>query len=1020
MKTLTKKLSLCIGLMLALLLTAGSVAYAQKGDGSKLLIKGIVTDPSGVPLPGVVVMVQGTETGTTTNLDGAFSFYVPASTKSVLCTYLGFGDVTAAIVAGEDLEIVMTESDSMLEETVVVGYGVQKKISVTGAVTTANITDVAKVSTPSLSNAIAGQLPGIISRQSSGEPGYDAAQIFIRGLATWGDTNPLILIDGVERDLNQITTQEVESFTILKDASATAVYGARGANGVILITTKRGDVGKPTVTFRSETAMMTALRRPVYINGYEYASLWNEALEYQGQDPRWTAEELEKFRTGSDPYLYPNVDWSGAVLKKNTWQTIENLSVTGGTDIIKYYLNIGYTFQDGLYVTDPSNKYNTNANMNRYNFRNNVDVKLSKSLTLSLGLGAIMQTGNHPAASTGTIFGALNTISPIEYPIFNPDGTLGGEQTYVGLNPYGITTQCGYSVYNNTTIQASASLNWDLSSVIEGFSLRALFSYDRDANNTNTRTKYFLVKRYLGKDEDGEDIYSPTYRDEVPLTYGQSSSGDRAQYLEIQANYDRTFGKHNITGMLLGNQREYVALTASDSRSNIPYRRLGLAARLTYNYDKRYLVEYNCGYNGSENFAPGHRFGFFPSASLGWVISQEPWFYNKDINNLKLRGSYGIVGNDSMSVRFAYLNTIKTNGQYYCFGLNQTTYGGMEESSMGNEELTWEKAHKLDIGFDLGMWEDRLVFQVDYFYERRTNILQQRGTIPSTTGIFPWCVPYGNLGEVHNHGFDGMLEIRNTTPSGFFYSLRANATFARNIVIENDEAPKAYPYLSGKGQRLGQSFGFVSLGYFTDEEDIATSPKQTFGNVRPGDIKYQDINGDGVIDSYDQVPIGNPRNPELSFGFGGTIGYKGFDLSLFFNGAAITSFYLAGIGFWPYVDGLGTNNVLREYYDNRWTPETPNAKYPAIYVGKSTNNYNVSNHWMKNGNYLRLRNAEIGYTFPNKFIDKVNLGSLRAFINGNNLLTFDQIKIVDPESNDGTGAYPLQRSINVGVQINFK
>ncbi len=1010
----------CAVAMLAFLIAAGSMAYAQKGDGTKVLVKGIVTDPAGVPLPGVVVMVEGTSTGTSTDIDGAFSFYVPASTKSVLCTYMGFADVTADVVAGQDMEIIMEESDTQLEETVVVGYGVQKKISVTGAVTTANLTSVAKVSTPSLSNAIAGQLPGIISRQSSGEPGYDAAQIFIRGMATWGDTNPLILIDGVERDLNQITTQEVESFTILKDASATAVYGARGANGVILITTKRGDVGKPTVTLRTESAVLTALRRPKYINGYEYASLWNEALAYQGRDPRWTEEELEKFRTGSDPYLYPNVDWSNEVLNKHTWQTINNLSVTGGTEIIKYYLNLGYTFQNGLWVTDPANKYNTNSNMNRYNFRNNVDVKLSKNLTLSLGLGAIMQTGNQPGFSSDYIFSALNTISPIEYPVFNPDGTLGGEQTYVGLNPYGIVTQCGYSTYNQATIQASASVNWDLSDAVEGLSLRALFSYDRNASTTNSRIKYFLVKRYLGKDENGEDIYSPTFRDEAPLSYSYSSSGTRAQYAEVQANYDRAFGKHNITAMLLGNQREYIALTAGDSRSNIPYRRLGLAFRATYNYDKRYLVEYNCGYNGSENFAPGHRFGFFPSVSLGWAISQEKWFNNDAINNLKLRTSYGIVGNDAMGLRFAYLNTIKTNGQYYCFGLNQTTFGGMEEASMGNVELTWEKAHKLDAGIDLSMWEDRLVLQADYFYENRTDILQQRGTIPSTTGIFPWCVPYGNLGEVHNQGVDGMIEIRNTTPGGFFYSFRSNFTFARNIVIENDEVPKAFPYLSGKGKRLGQSFGFVSQGYFKDEEDIATSPKQTFGPVRPGDIKFLDINGDGVIDSYDQVPVGLPRTPEINFGFGGTIGYKGFDLSVFFSGAALTSLYLAGIGMWPYVDGLGTNNVLREYYDNRWTPETPDAKYPAIYVGRSTNNYVVSDLWMRNGNFLRLRNAEIGYSFPTKFLDRANLGGLRIFVNGNNLLTFDNIKIIDPESNDGTGRYPLQRSFNLGLQINFK
>ncbi len=991
-------------------------------DGQKVLAKGIVTDEGNVPLPGVTVFVKGTSVGTTTDLDGRFSLYLPESAKEVTFSYMGYQEQRVPVTGGKVMHVVLKEDSETLAEAVHVGYGVQKKVSVTGAVTTANLTDVVKVSTPSMSNALAGQLPGIITRQSTGEPGYDAAQVFIRGMATWGDTNPLILVDGIERDMNQINSQEVESITILKDASATAVYGARGANGVILITTKKGKTGKPDITFRTESSMLTALRRPEYINGYEYASLMNEALAFAGEGPRWGPDELQKFKDGSDPYLYPSVNWMEELVKKNTFQTINNLSVSGGNDVITYYLNVGYTLQNGLWKTDPANKYNTNASINRYNFRNNVDVKLAKSLTMSLGLGAIIRNGNYPGWGSDELFSAINTISPIAYPKVNPDGSMGGEQTFVGWNPWGRSTQSGYRTEDHSTLQANLSLNWDLSFLLKGLSIRGMFAYDRTSITYNSRIKYFMVKRYLGKDEiTGEDVYSAIYREEQPLAYSQSTSASRAQYSEAQINYNNTFGKHQVTAMVLFNQRDYRALTAGDSRSNLPYRRLGLAARATYSYADRYLVEFNCGYNGSENFAPGHRFGFFPSVSLGWVISNEKWFNVPFINNLKIRGSHGIVGNDVLGIRFGYLSTVKTDGQYYFFGANHILYRGMEENAMGNTELTWEKSHKTDIGLDLGLFDNRVVLQADYFREHREDILQQRNTIPNSTGIYPWSVPYGNIGIVDNEGFDAMLEIRNTTAGGFFYSFKANVTYAHNTVIENDEPKPVYPYLSGKGQSLGQTFGYVAEGFFESEEEIAASPKQTFSaNVRPGDIKYKDINGDGVINSYDQVPIGFPRNPEFSFGFGGTIAYKGFDLSAYFTGAANTSLYLAGLGMWPFYDGMGTNNVLREYYDNRWTSPGCVAKYPAIDKGRNTNNYLVSNLWMRNGNYLRLRNAEFGYTFPQKLFEGTPVGYLRLFVNGTNLLTFDHIKIIDPESNDGTGRYPLQRGINIGLEINFR
>jgi len=879
-----------------------------------------------------------------------------------------------------------------------------------------------KTSTPSLSNAIAGKLPGIITRQSIGEPGYDAAEVYIRGLSTFGYNAPLVLIDGVERDMNQINSQEIDSFTILKDASATAVYGVRGANGVIIITTKRGKTGKPQVTFRSEAAALHALRLPEYINAGQYASLMNEALVNNNQAPRWTPAEVQKYTDGSDPYLYPNSNWTDAVLKRDTWQTIQNLSVTGGGDVIKYYTNVGFTLQDGIYKQDENNKYNTNANIKRYNFRSNVDINLSKSFYMQLGVGGIIQGGNYPGYSSFDIFNAMKVISPIAYPVTNPDGTPGGASTYLGWNPWARATQSGYSTQDRSTLQGTLSMKWDISSfTVPGLSLRALFSYDRYAETDNIRQKAFLVKRYLGVDPaTKKDLYSSPYQEEQPLGYVINGYSNRAIYNEAQINYEHAFGKHNVSSMVLLNQRDYTDLTAATSENNLPYRRRGLAGRTTYNYDNRYMLEFNFGYNGSENFPDGKKYGFFPAVSAGWVVSNEEFWKVPFISLFKIRASHGLVGNDNIGQRFLYLSTIRTNGQTYFFGNDQQLYTGMEEEAIGNPDVTWERATKNDIGLDLNLFNDKVTLQLDAFNEDRKDILLQRQTVPDVSGFYPWSIPYGNLGRVKNKGIDGLLEIKNTTSKGLFYSVRANYTYARNTVIENDEPNKRYSYLSGKGLPLTQPFAFIADGIFQSQDEINSSPRQVFSTPRVGDVKYKDINGDGVIDSYDQIPAGYPRLPQMTFGFGGTVAYKGIDVSVYFTGAAQTSIFLTGQSIWPFYDGLGVNNVLSEYYNNRWTPSNTNALYPAIDVGNNPNNFVNSTIYMRNGNYLRLRNAEIGYTFPKKLMHHIGVGNLRVFVNATNLYTWDNVKIIDPESNNGTGAYPLQRSINGGFQVDFR
>ncbi|WP_432714560.1 SusC/RagA family TonB-linked outer membrane protein, partial [Pedobacter sp.] len=620
------------------------------------------------------------------------------------------------------------------------------------------------------------------------------------------------------------------------------------------------------------------------------------------------------------------------------------------------------------------------------------------------------------------IFNSLKVISPIAYPITNPDGTPGGASNYLGWNPWARATQSGYTTQDRSNLQGTFAMKWDLSSfTTKGLSVRALFSYDRYAQTDNTRRKAFLVKRYLGQDPvDGHDLYSIPFQEEQPLGYGVGGYSNRAIYTEGQINYDRTFSKHNLAAMILLNQRDYVNLSAGSSRLNLPYRRRGVAGRTTYNYDDRYLMEFNFGYNGSENFPDGKKYGFFPAVSAGWVISNEKFWNVPFISNFKLRGSRGLVGNDNIGQRFLFLSTIRTNGQSYLFGQDQQLFNGMEEEAIGNMDVTWERATKNNIGLELGFFDSKVTLQVDAFNENRKDILLRRGTVPDFAGFFPWSIPYGNLGKIKNKGIDGLLEMRNTTSKGFFYSMRVNYTYAKNTIIENDEPSKKYPYLSGKGRSLLQPIGFVADGFFQSQDEIDTSPRQVFSTPRVGDVKYKDINGDGLVDAYDQIPIGHARLPEMTFGFGGTVAYKGFDASIYFTGAARTSIFLSGQSIWPFYDGLGVNNVLTEYYDNRWTPTNDNALYPAIDVGNNPNNFLNSTLYMRNGNFLRLRNAEFGYTLPKRTSSSIGVSKIRFFVNAVNLYTWDHVKIIDPESNDGTGGYPLQRSFNGGLQVDFK
>ncbi|GAA4780547.1 TonB-dependent receptor [Olivibacter ginsenosidimutans] len=993
---------------------------------NQFVLKGKVENEDKEPLPGTSIRVKGTNRGTTADIDGNFILEVNNPKEVLQISYMGYFPLEIVVGSQKNQTFTLAKDSKQekLDEVVVVGFGTQKKVSLTGAISTVSVKELEQQSQPSIANALAGRLPGIITRQTSGEPGYDQAQVFIRGLSTWVNRSPLVLVDGVERDMNLINAQEIESFSVLKDASATAVYGVRGANGVILITTKKGTVGRPTVTLRSENAINTSLRMPEYIDGGEYSTLWNEAYRNMGQPEHFTEEELRKYKDGSDPYLYPNVDWTDEIMRKHTWQSINNLSINGGNNIIRYYTNAGYTEQNGIWKTDDTNEYNTNINLKRYNLRANIDVNVTDNLVFEMGIGGIIQQGNYPVAGAPSIFENLRRISPIAFPKQNPDGSPGGNGWYVGSNPWATITQSGFSVLSRNTVQGTFAAKWDLSKVVtQGLSLNGRFAYDHWYQSQVSRRKDFEVKQYTGVDPaTGEDRYT-VHREATPLGYSPSNSANRAYYAEFIANYDRTFDKHHVSGMMMYNQRDYVDLTAGDPINNLPFRRLGVASRFTYGYADRYLVEFNAGYNGSENFPKGQRFGFFPSVSAGWILSNESfWGVKNVVNNLKIRGSYGQVGNDQIGQRFLFLTRMNTtSAQSYSFGEAMISKPGIDEAYIGLKDVTWEVSTKSNIGLDAELFNGVISLQVDAFREKRDGILIQRGTIPTVTGFYPWVVPYGNLGKAKNKGIDGQLEIKQARDNGFYYSFRGNFTYSKNEIVENDEATQRYPWLSAKGHPIDQPFGYTALGIFQSWEEINDSPEQKLGRApQPGDIKYKDLNGDNVIDDNDRMAIGLSRTPQIMFGFGGTVAWKGFDASVFFTGAAKTSVFLEGATMYPFQQGVGSYNVQRLYYDNRWTPETPDGKYPGVITVDNPNNTVRSTLWMVDGSYLRLKNMELGYTLSQEKVGRFGMKSVRFFVNGINLYTWDKVKIMDPEQDNGSGFYPMQRTLNLGLQVNFK
>ena len=1017
---------LVLTVLSAIFLLPGSadVAFAQD---KKISISGTVTDSEKNPLYGVGILIQGSSTGTTTDLDGHFYMNVPS--KETILEVICLGFKTQEIVVGSKInfDIVLYEDTDELDDVVVTGYGHQKRLSVIGSIETIDPGELQSGSTRSLSNNLAGQLSGVIAFRPSGEPGYDDSNFWIRGIASFsGNTSPLVLVDGVERNLNDIDPAEIESFSVLKDASASAMYGVRGANGVIIINTKRGTVAPPAIDFRFEQSVQSPTKLPEFIGAAEYMSLLNN-LESDPYKKPFTNDQILKTYYGYDPDLYPDTDWLDAITNDYATSSRANLNVSGGSEILRYSLTASYYHENGILAVDETLPYDTSTKLNRYNIRANVDLDITQTTTLRLSIGGYMQQLRKACSSTDEIFSKAFETPPFVHPAIYSDGTI--PMVSQRANPWALCTQNGYYRGTKSKLESLFSLEQNLKMITPGLKLKLAFAFDTYSENFVTRSKtpdYYTVAKT--RDDEGNLVHTI-------LNYGQeflghssnANFGNNSTYFEANLSYNKTFGEvHDIDALLLYNQRSY------DWGDIQPKRTQGIAGRLSYTYDRRYVAEFNFGYNGSENFAKGQRFGFFPSIALGWLLSEEHFMeeYKSTFSKLKLRASAGSVGNDDIggNRRFAYLTTINTSAPGYNFGYDSGTYfSGVQEGEIGVTDLTWERSFKTNLGFELGLWNS-FNLQFDLFNEDRSNIFMQRSTIPSQTGFI--STPYANFGKVNNRGLEAELSYSKRFENDLFVSLRGTFTYAKNTIIEIDEPDSIKgSYRSQTGQSIGTLKGLTALGLYT-EEDFDSEGNllpglpipQLGGLVRLGDIKYKDMNEDGFIDDQDYGYIGGTSMPPCVYGFGGSLNWKQFDFNFFFQGQAKTYRMIGGSSY--FIPGSGQavfGNVYSNYTDC-WTEENPSQDvfWPRLSASTNTNNTVASTWWKKDMSFLRCKTLELGYTLPEKLSKKLGLQSARIYLSGNNLFYFSKFKLWDPELDTVDGLkYPSMKSVLLGVNVKF-
>ncbi|MBQ1208872.1 MAG: TonB-dependent receptor [Bacteroidales bacterium] len=999
--------------------------WKKAGQGKPIKVTGRVMDAlDGFELIAAGIQIKGDGgRGTVTDING--NFVIDAHTEDILVfNYVGYKNVEVPVDGRASINVSMELDTEVLEQTTVVGYGTQKKISVIGA--QQNITsEELKAPVANLTQSIAGRVAGVVSMQRSGEPGYDDATIYIRGISTLtaSMSAPLTIVDGVPRSISQIDPEDIESFTVLKDASATAIYGVRGANGVIIVNTKSGKTGKPKFDVRYTEGITQFTQLPSFVDAPTYMRLANEALETRGETRRYSDIEIEKTATGEDPFLYPNVDWMKLLFNKFGTNRSANANISGGTDMATYYVGLSVYSEDGMYRNDGTmHDYDVNSYYRRYSVTSNINLKPFKTTDIKLGIQGYLANANYPATSNNAIFSsAFNTMPNYIAPFF-PDGKIGDKPAGSVQNPYALLNEMGYANQWRSQLYSNLKITQELPWITEGLSISGMFSFDTYNYTSNRFTRSPNCYMPIGRDENGLLQLQQTYTGSQSLSYSNSSSGNINIYMEASINYKRTFDKHDVSAMLLYNQSDEKNTKANSVETALPYRFRGLAGRVAYSYDDRYFIEANFGYNGSENFAPQNRYGFFPSVGLGWVLSNEKFFEDAQeaFQFIKLRATYGKVGNAKITGRrFAYLSTITTsNSNSYVFGKNYESEYTIKKVGEEGVDVSWETANKLNVGIDINTLKNNLSIHADYFRENRSGIFLSRGDIPDYVGLT--SAPLGNLGKVDNHGFEVSADYHQQITDDWFFSFMGNFSYSHNTVVENDIS-YTYPWLDVRGQRVGQRYGFIAEKLFDSDEEVYNSAYQT-GDTRAGDIKYKDINGDGKIDSYDKVPIGYGSTPEIIFGFGFNLAWRNLSLSAMFQGSACVDAMIAGQGVTPFYQGMSSGNIMSNI-TSRWTTTNPSQDvfYPRLSPSSSYNmNYESSTWWIKDTSYLRLKNLQLTYTLPKTWVKAINFTNVSVYLQAVNLLTFTSFKLWDVEQSDGRGdVYPNTRSYSVGINFSF-
>ena len=1033
---------------------SGKAPASTEQQQNKRKISGRVTDIKGEPLIGVNVTVDGDANGSITNMDGLYEIFVTKKSVVLKFTYIGFKTSEIRTNASTNIyDVTLEEQVNELEETVIVGYGTQRKISNIGAQSSMKMEDI-KTPSASLTTTLAGRLAGVVAVQRTGEPGKDAADIWIRGISTPNTSSPLVLVDGVERSFNDIDPEDIESLTTLKDASATAVYGVRGANGVILIKTKPGKVGKPTVSADYYESFTRFTKMVDLADGITYMNAANEAMRNDGIATKYTEDQIRNTIAGKDPYLYPNVDWLKEIFNDWGHNRRVNVNVRGGSEKVAYYASVSYFNETGMTVTDKNiDTYDSKMKYSRYNFTTNLNIDVTPTTKVEIGAQGYLGEGNYPAISSADLYNAAMSISPVEYPkmfFVNGEAFVPGTSTNNNFNnPYSQATRRGYDNLTKNQIYSNLRVTQDLDMLTKGLKLTAMYAFDVyneiHVHQDRAESTYNFLDTSVPYDMNGQPILQRIYEGSNVLSYKQETSGNKKTYLEASLNYDRTFNDdHRVSALFLFNQQSKLLYPKGTLEDAIPYRMMGIAGRATYSWKDRYFAEFNIGYNGAENFSPKHRFGTFPAFGVGWVVSNEKFWQplSKAVSFLKIRYTDGKVGNSEVSDRrFMYLDQMKENGDYgYKFGPNGTKWAGYETVNMA-VDLIWEESRKQDLGIDLKLFNDDLSIVFDLFKERRENILLKREhSIPSFLG-YNTSAPYGNIGIIENKGFDGTIEYNKRINKDWVIALRGNVTFNKDKWIQGELPEQKYEWMNQYGHNINGVKGYVAEGLFTQIEiddmarweslsdaNKAITPKpfaSQFGTVKAGDIKYKDLNNDGQIDAYDQTYISRGDVPTTVYGFGFTVGWKDLSVGMMFQGVAGAERVLNGSSVNPFNGGGGSGNLYSNIGD-RWTEENPdqNAFYPRLSYGSETtsniNNFQKSTWWVRNMNFLRLKTLQISYNLPKPWVNKVHLKNAAVYVMGTNLFTLSRFKLWDPELNTDNGAsYPNTTSYSVGINFTF-